>query len=148
MYTSSETSVTTSSIITVSPSTYVPTPNSTPPLVHHVTDSTTGVTTACPPSAAPMTPLPKYAPSPCSLPPAALTRSIQSIAATIDRTNEVAIARMPTSAPFFGRRLPKKRMTKNETAGSAGMIQAYSSIGSDQPFSWSTSSRSGVRRLR
>ncbi len=30
---------------------------------------------------------------------------------------------MPISAPFFGMRLPKKRIRRNDTAGIAGMIQ-------------------------
>ena len=37
--------------------------------------------------------------------------------------------RCPISAPFFGSRLPKNMITKNETAGIAGMSQALSSIG-------------------
>jgi hypothetical protein len=31
---------------------------------------------------------------------------------------------MPISDPFRGRRFPKKRIKKNETAGTSGMIQA------------------------
>src|SRR5215831_6273017 len=37
--------------------------------------------------------------------------------------NDAPTAAMPTSAPFFGRCLPKKRIRTNEIAGTAGMIQ-------------------------
>ena len=60
-----------------------------------------------------------------AVPPVALsTRSIHWKAATTDSTNDVPTAPMPISAPCFGIRFPKKRIRRNETAGSAGMIQA------------------------
>ena len=58
---------------------------------------------------------------------------------------------MPISAPFFGIRLPKKRMRKNDAAGISGMTYACSRnqpISAAQPFISATSSRSTLRRLR
>ena len=52
------------------------------------------------------------------------TRSIHWKAATTESTNEVPTAPIPISAPRSGILFPKKRIRRNETAGSAGMIQA------------------------
>src|SRR6266511_35291 len=118
--------VTTNIIITASPSICVPTPKSMLPFCHHVIEWTTGFTTSwC--SAPAISPLPNAA-RPSDLPVASLTRSNHWTPAMHASTNDVPTAAMPISAPFFGMRLPKKRIKKNEAAGSEGMIQAASSI--------------------
>ena len=40
---------------------------------------------------------------------------------------------MPTSEPPLGNRLPKNKMTKNDSAGNAGTSQAFSK---NQPEAW------------
>ena len=51
---------------------------------------------------------------------------------------------MPMSAPFFGSRLPKNRISRNDSAMIAGTIQtlAKNHMATSQPFSRSTSSTS------
>ena len=62
--------------------------------------------------------------------------------ATHDSTNDAPTARMPISRPFLGIRLPKNRIRKNDTAGIGGDDPGVVEHGRDQPFIWSTSSRS------
>ncbi len=93
---------------------------------HHVIECTTGCTTACSPPES-STPLPN-APRPTECPSALLTRSIHCAAVMQDRTNDAPTDAIPSQAPPFGNRLPKKRMTRNESAGSATTIQTESSI--------------------
>ena len=116
--------VTTNSIITTSPSTLVPTLKSMSPFCHHVIACTTGCTTGSASCAGPANSPRPNARRPSLWPVALSTRSIHWKAATTDRTNAVPTAPMPISAPRSGIRFPKKRIRRNETAGSAGMIQA------------------------
>src|SRR6266478_6454467 len=51
-------------------------------------------------------------------------RAIHTPAEITANTNEEPTAAMPTSEPFRGSRRPKKRMTRNETNGTAGISQA------------------------
>src|SRR2546421_1733286 len=51
---------------------------------------------------------------------------IQSIATNTDTTKLRPTARMPDSDPPLGSFLPKKRMTRNDKAGSSGISQAFS----------------------
>src|SRR5690554_433394 len=124
MCTSSETSDTTKSIITVAPSTIVPTLNSTPPLCHQVQVRTTASVPWWAPSSAAASTTPATWSASTGL--GLSTRSIQARPARQESTNVAATATMPSSEPFFGRRLPKKRISRNDAAGMAGMIQAFS----------------------
>src|SRR5713101_3709636 len=102
MWTSSEISPATNNIITARPAMRVPTVNLVPAFCHQVIACTTGWVGS----------------SPC-------TRSIHCTAATTDSTNDAPTAAIPISEPRLGRRFPKNRIRKKETAGIAGMIQAW-----------------------
>src|SRR5581483_7373945 len=133
MCTSSEMIVTTTSIITLRPSTIVPTVNFSPPISNQVFSVVTG-STVC--SSAPPPP-PPFSPTtslfdveaasvePCPAVAAAgagavccasFTRLIQLPAARSAMTKHAPTATMPISDPFFGRRLPKNRMATNDIA--------------------------------
>ena len=51
--------------------------------------------------------------------------SIQLTPVAMARRKQIPTDAMPISAPFFGIRLPKNRMSRNETAGMSGKIQAF-----------------------
>ncbi len=125
MCTSSEISVTTKSIITARPSIWVPTLKLMPPFDHHVTLWMTGATTAWCSSLAERKPLPNALSMPrlCSS-AASLTRCIHCTAVMHDSTKDEPTAKIPISEPCRGMRLPKKRISANETAGMSGMSQA------------------------
>src|SRR5947207_10435509 len=53
---------------------------------------------------------------------------IQSMATNTDSTKLRPTARMPDSDPPLGSFLPKKRMTRNDGAGSSGISQAFSAM--------------------
>ena len=99
MWTISDTKVTTTNIMAVSPSTCWPMVMSTWPLLHHTQCWSTTVWSL-----------------------------IHSIATRTARTKLAPTARMPDSDPPFGSFLPKKRMTRNDSAGSRGMSQAFSAM--------------------
>ncbi len=118
-------SVTTKSIITASPSIWVPTVNLTPPFCHQVTVLMTGFTTVSwsPPWA--KKPFPNaWSTPPADLPSASFTRWIHWTAVTHASTNDTPSAVMPISEPCLGILLPKNRISTNEAAGIAGMSQA------------------------
>src|SRR2546429_3531120 len=97
MWTISDTKVTTRNIMAVSPSTCWPMVMWTLPFDHQVRCWST------------------------------IFSSLIHWAATIRaNTKLVPTAAMPDSAPPFGIFFPKKRMTKNDSAGSRGMSQAFS----------------------
>ena len=119
MWTISDTNVTTTNIIAVSPSTCSPMVMWTLPLVHQVRCWST------------------------------IVSLLIHWAATITASTKLApTARMPDSDPPFGSFFPKKRMTKNDSAGSSGISQAFSAIERAQPFMRSISSRLTATRLR
>jgi len=178
-------SPTTNSIITAMPSTSVPTLNSMPPIVHQFSPQmvSTGSAPACfasLPSAAAATPRPReprlfslpWSP-PCSsvvvpcAASAAFTWEIHWAPATSAQANTTDSAVMPISAPFFGRRLPNRMISRKDSAGMAGKIQAFrrnhptfsavtctastasaASIVFRHPFSRSAASRSMLVRFR
>src|SRR5713101_4048959 len=53
-------------------------------------------------------------------------RWIQATAVRIDNTKEAPTAAIPSSEPFRGNRLPRRRMMTNEAVGMAGMTHALS----------------------
>ena len=140
--TRNDTRVTMNSIITARPSTWIPMPNFTLAFCHHVKpDSTAGT----PPSWVGSSEYPN--PRSVSCPPWSLTRWIHWTAVMDDSTNAAPTDPTASSAPFFGRCFPNSSTATKPSAGSRGMIQALRST-AGQPFSWSTRSRSGLRRLR
>ncbi len=145
--------VTTTSSATARPSIWVPMPNLMPAFCHHVHVCTTGSTKPFDSSWAGTIDRPRAARA-LSPPPAwSCTRLIHWIAAPTARTNEARMAAMPMSAPpfvYFAVRLPKSRMTKNDSPGMNGISQALSRnhMASRQPFISDSSSRSMLRRLR
>ncbi len=100
MWTISDTKVTTTNIMAVSPSTCWPM------VIFDVTVAATR-------------------PSAGRRPPWSL---IQSKATSTEMRKLAPTARMPDSDPPFGSFLPKKRMTRNDSAGSRGMSQAFSAM--------------------
>ena len=128
-------SVTTNSIITARPSTVVPTVKSTPPFCHHVSVCTTGATTG----AASCRRLREDAPAERARGPRCgrwrrrRGRSTAT-AATIDSTNDAPTASdADLGALASGGASRRTGSATNETAGIAGMIQAWSSIGAVSP---------------
>ena len=69
---------------------------------------------------------------------------------TADITSEIDVRPMPTSEPLPGSRLPKKRIRKNESAGSDGISHAYRITGGSprHHLRRSISSTSILSRLR
>src|SRR6056297_915227 len=150
MCTSSEIAVTTNSIKTVRPSTIVPTVKVTPPFSHQVIVLVTARTptfssfsspsSAKADSSAPMATVGPAASSTgssttraASAPTPSLRESfaastwpIHCTPVNTDSANATPTAAMPTSAPLNGRRFPKNRITKNDSAGMAAMIQTFS----------------------
>ena len=144
-------SVTTNSIITASPSIWVPTPNSTPPFCHQVTVWMTGVTTAsaCSPPRRRRAPLPKHAREAVLVPPvASSTRWIHCDRGDARQHERRADReRCRSRSPCCGMRFPKKRMRTNETAGMRGDEPGVIEHRSRQPFSWSTSVEVGTAQV-
>ena len=112
MCTSNEMSVTTNSIITASPSTWVPTPNLTAPLCHHVDVVDHRLDGRV---LAGVEALPERRSSPCSAVRVVDAGSTDRV--THESTNDAPTARIPISAPFLGRRLPKNRISEERHRG-------------------------------
>ena len=140
--TRNETSVTMNSIITAKPSMWMPTPNLTLAFCHHVKLRSTAV---MPPSCVGRSARPN--PPIAALPVWSSTRWIHWTATMQDSTNDAPTVATASSAPLRGSRFPNSSTATKPSPGSKGMIQALLSTGR-QPFSWSTRSRSGLRRLR
>src|SRR5688572_1057636 len=146
---------TVSSMITVKPSTCVPTFTSKPPELNQVVSFTTGprmcstsASSACsttsPPSSSSAMRTMGAPPSECSSStssstwPASgawctstsrpLSRSTHWTPMTTDSTSVAPTARTPISEPPLGSRFPKKRISQNEVNVIAGMTQACSSM--------------------
>ena len=120
-------SVTTNIIITARPSIWVPTVSFTPAFWNHVYWWMTGSTRVSPPSA-PKRPMPRPSapiapPRPCEW-SAFWTRSIHCATAPHDSRNDAPTAAIPTSEPPRGKRLPKSRITTNDSAGINGTSHA------------------------
>src|SRR3954451_22573419 len=108
--------VTTNSMMTVRPSTWVPKSVLWPPMLNQVHSLwSTGWRSASSPSPV-------------------VERPTHWMRATTDRSQESPTAPIPTQSPWRGNRFPKRRMTQNETNGRAKMIQMLDSIGAALPL--------------
>ena len=120
--------MTTNSIITTSPSTLVPTVKSIEPFCHHVIACTTGCTTGSASCAGPANRPAAERAETLAVAGGALD-PVDPLDGGHDRQHERRAdgTDADLGAACSGIRFPKKRIRRNETAGSAGMIQAWSS---------------------